>query len=413
MEQNINSQACQGQGTGLERYRKTIDGKKLRFGYTTGSGAAAAAKAAAYMLLARERAEYVDLVAPKGIRLHLEVLDVSWGAGFVSCAIEKDAGDDPDVTNGAWVYAKVSKKEEEGIAITGGAGVGIVTKPGLEQPPGAYAINATPRKMIEQELLELCKKHGYAGGLTVEVSVPQGEELATRTFNPKLGITGGISILGTTGIVEPMSEAALISSIRLELNQQIKMGRKNLVAVPGNYGQEFLKQREGLSLDQAVKCSNYIGEAIDMAAELGAERLLFVSHIGKFIKVAGGIFQTHSRNADARLEILTANAVLAGVRLPLLSELMQAVTTEEAIRLLEEEGALERTMAHVMERIQLHLDRRSQGRVQVGAIVFSSEYGRRNHSNGELGNTKNAEGIIEQIWKEQMRRDLCQENYMA
>ena len=219
--------------------------------------------------------------------------------------------------------------------------------------------------------------------------------------------------MGTTGIVEPMSEAALISSIRLELNQQIKMGRKNLVAVPGNYGQEFLKQREGLSLDQAVKCSNYIGEAIDMAAELGAERLLFVSHIGKFIKVAGGIFQTHSRNADARLEILTANAVLAGVRLPLLSELMQAVTTEEAIRLLEEEGALERTMAHVMERIQLHLDRRSQGRVQVGAIVFSSEYGRRNHSNGELGNTKNAEGIIEQIWKEQMRRDLCQENYMA
>ena len=173
MEQNINSQACQGQGTGLERYRKTIDGKKLRFGYTTGSCAAAAAKAAAYMLLARERAEYVDLVAPKGIRLHLEVLDVSWGAGFVSCAIEKDAGDDPDVTNGAWVYAKVSKKEEEGIAITGGAGVGIVTKPGLEQPPGAYAINATPRKMIEQELLELCKKHGYAGGLTVEVSVPQ------------------------------------------------------------------------------------------------------------------------------------------------------------------------------------------------------------------------------------------------
>lgn len=411
MEQTINGR--EGQGTGLESYRKTVDGKKLRFGYTTGSCAAAAAKAAAYMLLAGEHIGHVDLVAPKGIRLRLEVLDTFWGEGFVSCAIEKDAGDDPDVTNGAWVYAKVSRKPEAGVAITGGTGVGVVTKPGLEQPPGAFAINSTPRKMIEQELLQLCKEHQYAGGLQVEVSVPRGEELAGRTFNPKLGIEGGISILGTTGIVEPMSESALISSIRLELNQQIKMGRKHLVAVPGNYGQEFLKRRDGISLEQAVKCSNYIGEAIDLAAELGAEGLLFVSHIGKFIKVAGGIFQTHSRNADARMEILTANAVLAGAEPPLLSELMQAVTTEEAIRLLEAAGFLEKTMGHVMERIQRHLERRSQGRIQVGAIVFSSEYGRRNHSDGELGVTENAERMIEKIWNEQKRRDLCQENYMA
>ena len=288
--------------TDIKNYSKTVDNKKLRFGYTTGSCAAAAAKAAASMLLTGEKTHYVSLVTPKGIHLHLEIRDIQQEADVVSCAIEKDAGDDPDITNGAWIYARVSRQKEKGVHITGGPGIGIVTKPGLEQPPGTYAINSVPRQMIAKELQKLCEQHKYEAGLKVELSVPEGKELARQTFNPRLGIEGGISILGTTGIVEPMSEAALVSSIRLELNQQVQSGRKNLVVTPGNYGQEFLKQNVPISLEEAVKCSNFIGETIDMAVELGVEHMLFVSHIGKFIKVAGGIFQTHSRNADARMD---------------------------------------------------------------------------------------------------------------
>ncbi len=383
--------------TDIKNYSKTVDNKKLRFGYTTGSCAAAAAKAAASMLLTGEKTNYVSLVTPKGIHLHLEIRDIQQEADVVSCAIEKDAGDDPDITNGAWIYARVSRQKEKGVHITGGPGIGIVTKPGLEQPPGTYAINSVPRQMIAKELQKLCEQHKYEAGLKVELSVPEGKELARQTFNPRLGIEGGISILGTTGIVEPMSEAALVSSIRLELNQQVQSGRKNLVVTPGNYGQEFLKQNVPISLEEAVKCSNFIGETIDMAVELGVEHILFVSHIGKFIKVAGGIFQTHSRNADARMEILTANAAAAGAEQPLLKELMQALTTEDGVELLEQSGYLEQTMEQVMKRIEYHLNRRSYGKTHCGAIVFSSEYGKRNHGSGELGRTGNAEEILRQI----------------
>lgn len=395
------------QPNGLEHCRIWSDGSFLRLGYTTGSCGAAAAKAAAYMLLTGENLDYVDLRTPKGIPLHLEVLDVERGGGCVSCAIQKDAGDDPDVTDGIMVYAKVSKrgpKEGKGlphINITGGPGVGIVTKPGLDQPVGAAAINQTPRRMITQELQRLCETYHYPYGLSVELSVPGGQALAENTFNPRLGILGGISILGTTGIVEPMSESALIASIRLEFKQQAKLGRKSLVVTPGNYGQAFLKENFPLQLRDGIKCSNFVGEAIDFAAELGMEDLLFVAHIGKFIKVAGGIFQTHSRNADSRMEILTANAVLAGAGQPLLTELMQAVTTEEGIRILEASGYLGPTMEQVMGRLSRHLERRGAGRLNLGAIVFSSELGKRSQGTGELGRTANAEEIIEKIRREE------------
>jgi len=396
------------QPNGLEHYSKQVDNRKLRLGYTTGSCAAAAAKASAYMLLSGKVVDYINLMTPKGIPLHLEVLNVEWGRGFVSCAIRKDAGDDPDVTDGVLIYAKVSyhresnfsekyNKNQNKIYIGAGVGVGIVTKPGLEQPQGAPAINRVPRQMITEELIRLCKYYQVSQGLDVEISVPQGVDLAEKTFNPRLGIMGGISILGTTGIVEPMSESALISSIHLELKQQAELGKKSLIVTPGNYGQEFLQKHFPLKIEDAVKCSNFVGETIDYAAELGIEDILFVAHIGKFIKVAGGIFQTHSRIADARVEILTANAVLAGASQSLLKELMQVVTTEEGIRILEEAGYLEQTMEHIMERILFHLKRRSLDRINLGAIVFSSELGKRRQGSGELGRTANSEEIIGKI----------------
>ncbi|HIR97860.1 MAG TPA: cobalamin biosynthesis protein CbiD, partial [Candidatus Merdisoma faecalis] len=216
--------------------------KKLRMGYTTGSCAAAAARAAASMLLTGKAVPEVKLMTPKGIGLDLEVLEAEWTAEEASCAVRKDAGDDPDVTNGLKIYALVRKSEEPGVQIDGGEGVGRVTRPGLEQPVGAAAINKVPRQMIRENVEEICRKFGYEGGLSVTISIPGGEALAVKTFNPRLGIVGGISVLGTSGIVEPMSEEALIQTIRVDIKMQLAGGRKYLVLVPGNYGLDYLNE---------------------------------------------------------------------------------------------------------------------------------------------------------------------------
>lgn len=222
--------------TGLEGYYSIVNNKKMRFGYTTGSCATGAAKAAASMLFTGKEQKYVSFMTPKGILLHLEILHITRGDGWVSCAIKKDAGDDPDATNGIEIFAKVEKIKKKGIFIEGGIGVGRVTKKGLEQPLGNAAINKVPRAMIQRELETICNDVDYEGGILVTVSVPKGEEIATKTFNPRLGIEGGISILGTSGIVEPMSEAALIKSIEVEMRQKVENGAKYLLITPGNYG---------------------------------------------------------------------------------------------------------------------------------------------------------------------------------
>lgn len=379
---------------GLENYYILKDNKKLRLGYTTGSCAAAAAKAALMMLLSGETTAYIRLMTPKGIMLHLEVRDIRRDLEWVSCAIEKDAGDDPDVTDKLWIYAKVAKTEERGISICGGEGVGTVTKEGLEQPVGSAAINKIPRQMIQKELEQVCRTYGYRKGLQVEISVPDGERIAEKTFNPRLGILGGISILGTTGIVEPMSEAALLASIRTEVRQQAVHRQKGLVITPGNYGREFLKENFPFDLELAVKCSNFIGDTVDMAAELGIEYILFVAHIGKFIKVAGGIMNTHSRNADARMEILGANALEAGADITTLRQVQQAVTTEEGICILKEQGYLESTMERILEKIVYYLEKRSYGKVTIGVVLFSNKL-------GELGRSQGCGRLIEKIEKEQ------------
>lgn len=196
------------------------DGKKLRLGYTTGSCAAAAAKAAAWMLLSGSKKESIRLLTPKGMELALAVEDIYLSPDCVRCAIRKDSGDDPDITRDTLIYAEVRKTETVGIVIDGGQGVGRVTKPGLDQPVGAAAINSVPRRMIQETVEEVCGLLGYTGGLYVVISAPDGETLAKKTFNPRLGIEGGISILGTTGIVEPMSEQALVDTIHVELRQR-------------------------------------------------------------------------------------------------------------------------------------------------------------------------------------------------
>ena len=382
-----------GHKTGLEDYYIIKNNRKMRFGYTTGSCAAAAAKGAAEILLGKQKIKEVPLMTPKGILLYLELLDIREEDGAVSCAVRKDAGDDPDTTDGILVFARVEKLKDSGesaqpsILLDGGEGVGRVTRPGLSQKVGEAAINPVPRTMILNAVRETAEKYQYKGKLKVIISVPGGEETARRTFNPRLGILGGISILGTSGIVEPMSEAALIESIRVEMAQKAAEEMEYLLVTPGNYGADYLKGHMDLPFEKNIKCSNYVGETIDMAVNMGIKGILFVSHIGKFVKVAAGIMNTHSHNADARMETLCACAIRAGAGLDCAKEILDCGTTDEALAVLKRYGVLKESMEQMMLKIQFYLDHRSYEQILLGAVIFSNEY-------GYLGQTENAGRLI-------------------
>ena len=385
------------QKNGLEDYYVIRNQKKLRFGYTTGSCAAGATRGAARLLLGEDEISEVELMTPKGILLHLEILDRKRSENAASCAVRKDAGDDPDTTNGILVYAKVEKflirsDMEDRIVIDGGIGVGRVTKPGLSQKVGEAAINPVPRAMILQAVEEIADQYHYEGGLKVTISVPEGEKIARKTFNPRLGIVGGISILGTSGIVEPMSEKALIDSIRVEMTQHAAMGEQYMLVTPGNYGADYLREHMELPFEKNIKCSNYVGETIDMAVDMGVKGILFISHIGKFVKVAAGIMNTHSHSADARMEVLCSNAIRAGGDLACARSILQCNTTDEALRVLDENHILKETMKEITDRIQFYLDHRSYQQILLGAVIFSNEY-------GYLGQTANAAELIDKISK--------------
>lgn len=367
-----------------------VGGKRLRRGFTTGSCAAAASKAAVQMLLSGSRVEYVDLVTPKGIPIHVPVEDISVSPDSVSCAVRKDGGDDADDTNGALVYAKVSRKASEGIEVDGGVGVGRVTRRGLDQPVGNAAINRVPRSMIKEAVEDVCGAYGYTGGISVEIFVPEGERIAERTFNSRLGIVGGISILGTSGIVEPMSETALLGSIKAEMKVFMAPGRKYLLTVPGNYGKDFLASYPDLEGQQPVECSNFIGDFLDMAVELGAEGVLLVGNLGKLVKLAGGIMNTHSRNADSRMEILASNAVMAGADAETARRVMGCVSTDDALEVLSEKGLVGPTMDVLIPKMEFHMNHRVKGALKVAAITFSSEF-------GVLGETPSARELLKKI----------------
>ena len=368
-------------------------GKKLRLGYTTGSCAAAAAKAAAWMLLTGKRKEHIQLDTPKGISLNLDVLQISMEKDTVSCAIEKDSGDDPDITKGSLVFAQVTCTETPEITIDGGQGVGRVTKGGLDQPVGAAAINSVPRQMIRENLEEVCRLTDYHGGLSVMISVPDGEQLAKKTFNPRLGIVGGISILGTTGIVEPMSEQALVDTIRVELRQRRANGAEYVLLTPGNYGSDYIQKGIGIDPKLAVLTSNFIGESLDICKELGFKGALLIGHIGKLVKIAGGMLNTHSKYGDCRMDIMAAHAGAAGLPAAEIAQMLNCATCDDAVRILKECNLCTQTLERISDRIAFIMEHRVAGEMKTGAILFSKEY-------GFLTETKNARSLLKLITEE-------------
>lgn len=462
--------------SGIEEVCVIQKNRRLQCGYTTGSCAAAAARAAAEMLFTHRPCREVRLLTPKGIALSLETEFPKCSARHASCAVRKFAGDDPDATDGLLVFAEAELAEDYGsfakekqgqisgeltkqkyelesselagekhgqvlceltekkqkqasgelgaakqeqdscgltkadgpgdreesevqVLIDGGVGVGHVTRPGLEQPVGAAAINRIPREMITQNVREVCAAHGYAGAVRVTISVQGGAEAAKHTFNPNLGIEGGISILGTSGIVVPMSEQALIESIRIEMRQKVENGERYLLMTPGNYGADFVRGQEQYQMlrpEYAMKCSNYVGETLDMAVELGVRGILFVAHIGKFIKVSGGVMNTHSAHADCRAELMAAQALRAGADRETGLRLLNSNTTEEALEVLRETPYLKETVRETLRRIQFHLQKRCEGELKTGVVLFSNRY-------GYLGESEHAAELIRQIAQEKQQ----------
>ncbi len=370
--------------------------KRLRCGYTTGSCAAAAAQRATAMLLgARSPLDnMISLSVPKGIDIKIPVVQTEIAQDWASCAVKKDSGDDPDVTDGILVYARVSiptgPTKANQITIAGGVGVGRVTRAGLACPVGEAAINPVPRRMIEEQVKAVCEEFGYTGKILVEISIPAGVEIAQRTFNPRLGIVGGISVLGTSGVVEPMSEQALIETIKVEMNVIKAAGSEYLVITPGNYGEKFIKRNLNLEDIPLVKCSNFVGEALDYAQLVKFKGVLMVGHIGKFVKLAAGIMNTHSKYGDARLEIMGVHAALTGAPPETIAELLNSITTDEAIMILDQAGIRAQTMQSLVKRIDLHIKERVHHNLEIGAIIFSNKF-------GYLGQTEGAEKLLGKI----------------
>ena len=360
----------------------------MRQGFTTGSCAAAAAAAAAQMLLTGKIVQEAAIRTPKGPIFRAQILnqEIRRGEGSHTpvscrCAVRKDGGDDPDITTGTLIEAEVSWSEEPGITIDGGIGIGRVTKPGLDQPVGAAAINHVPREMIAgnvRRVWDAWKKEraaATAAGLRILISAPEGEALAERTYNPKLGIVGGISILGTTGIVEPMSDRAVVETIRAQLSVLKAEGRRYAVMAPGNYGLAFLTQQYGLQEEKVVLISNYAAEAVQLAAEAGFEGILLAGHIGKLVKIAGGARNTHSMYGDRRMEVLweiARDLCREEDRDALQRELADCVMTDAALQVLDRYGVKEKAAQEMAGRICHYLGEWSGGRLRTETIVFSN-----------------------------------------
>ena len=383
--------------------------KRLRLGITTGTCSAAAAQAAAMQLLLGVESHAVTLRTPKGMTVSVPVYLLESDSRKASYKVVKDSGDDPDVTNGTdvcvtveFVKQRVCEQKDGSqdrscaftsesfpyLTLDGGIGIGRVTKEGLEQAVGQAAINRVPRQMIFAAVADVCEKENVCEPLHITVWMPEGETLAKRTFNPKLGIEGGLSILGTSGILEPMSEQAIVATIETEIRQLHAVGEEKVLVTPGNYGQAYASEYLGLDLAKSVKSSNYIGDTIDLAISYGMKDFLLVGNIGKLVKLAAGIFNTHSKVADGRGEIFAVHAAMAGAGANVVQEIYNCINTDRMLDVVEREGLREDVMQSILAAIEKHVDDRIGDAMRFGVIVFSEKY-------GYLGQTSDADKVLD------------------
>lgn len=339
----------------------------MRKGYTTGSCAQGAARASAAMLASRKLLEWVEVETPSGVKLRLPLIDPEIGEDYAKCGVIKDAGDDPDVTHGAKIYARVKFSSKPGVTIKAGEGVGIVTKPGLALPVGEYAINPIPREMILKEVSQFLAE---GQGFEVIIWVPNGEELAKRTFNPRLGILGGISIIGTTGIVEPRSIDAYKTSLSLQLDVLRATGYRKATLVLGYVGERFCKKVLSLPDDSIIKIGDHVGFMLEQCIKKGVEEVILIGHIGKLVKVANGQFNTHSRFGDHRIDTLARYAMRLGAGKETIATISKETTAEATIEIFREKGLME-IFDHIAQEVVFKANCFASEKLRMSCIILS------------------------------------------
>lgn len=352
-----------------------VNGKKLKKGYTTGSCATAASVAAAHLLLNSEECEEVVVISPVDKEIRIPIVSLKrTDEKTAIAAVRKNGGDDADATHGMLIYSKVVLREDSEITIEGGEGIGRVTQEGLLVPIGQPAINPKPRKMIQDNVRKIV---GDNLGADIQIFAPEGYEIAKQTMNRNLGIIGGISILGTTGIVTPMSEDSWKAAISIELEMKKKQGFERIVLSPGNYGEDFAVNKMMIDEKKIVSMSNFVGYVLKEVQRIGFKEVLMIGHLGKLIKVSAGIFSTHSKDADARAEILVANLALMGMSVPDLERISNCLTTEAAGDIISETG-YEGVYKIIADKIKYRSEKLLKFRepkVKVDVVIFSSKTG--------------------------------------
>lgn len=336
--------------------------KPLRGGFTTGAAAAAGVKAALIFFSRGEIVNSVDVTALDGTILKIPVANVRVDGEKICVEVVKNSGDDPDITNGVSIFTTTKKISGDEIIFRAGLGVGTVTKSGLQVPIGEPAINPGPRQLIKNVAAEF-----GVTALEVEISVPAGVELAKKTLNPILGIEGGISIIGTTGVLRPMSEEAFKNSLVPQIDVALVAGVDTLIFVPGKIG-EVTAQKIGFKRESIVQTSNFIGHMLDAAADKNVEKIIFCGHIGKLVKVAAGIFHTHNRIADGRLETLAAYSAAEGLAAVEVKKILDAATTEEATEIISANG-LTCVYKKIAARASFRAERYVFQKIHVGTIL--------------------------------------------
>ena len=321
------------------------NGHTQRYGFTTGTTATAAAIGATYMYL-NDKRDIVDVELPAGITLTIPLEFVNKEKNLFTCGVKKNAGDDPDVTDGILISTKLEFiKKENGLEFNffAGEGVGVFTKDGLALPKGEAAINPVPRQMMIDNLSVILKEHGFSGIVNITVTVENGADIAKKTFNERLGIIGGISILGTSGLVLPMSKTALLQTIEADIKFRLKNSKERRVYLaPGNIGAKFLENNFNINSTTVAIISNFIGESIDYAISNDAREIVLCGDLGKLIKLSGGIMNTHSNDSDSRLELLVAAVIKLCIKekkelpIQIISNLFEQKTTTGAVNIIKE-----------------------------------------------------------------------------
>lgn len=345
--------------------------KELRGGYTTGACMAAGVKAALHYMTEGDRLQSLILTALDGTPLTIPVKAIEPlgdpSVDGVRVEIIKESGDDPDITNGASVFTITRlKPEQSGVTYHAGEGIGHVTKPGLQVPVGEPAINMGPRKLVQTVVDELL---GPGAGVDVEVSIPAGTELAKRTLNPILGVVGGISVIGSTGVLRPMSEEGFKNSLVPQIDVAMAMGYDAIVFVPGKIG-ETQAVKHGIHEQVIVQTSNFIGFMLEAAEQRGVKELLLFGHIGKLAKVAAGVFHTHNRVGDARLETMAAYGAMHGLPSEGVKRVLESITTEDAMSVFSEYH-LEKVYDVIARRASERAMRFVFGNIKIGTVLVT------------------------------------------